>query len=160
MKRIFTAAIAVAAIALEGTTPAWSTTFPALTPIYFASGAMDNNDTTSSGVATVVSCSNMSGQTASIRYQFRGENGTPVAGGTLLVANLATKTVLTEGGVNFVSSTQLPTGIFYSGSIQVLSTQSAVFCSAMLVHAGGQSTGPAGAALHMVRLNPHPGTVE
>ena len=43
MKRIFTAAIAVAVIASAGVTQAQATTFPSLTRIYFASGALDSS---------------------------------------------------------------------------------------------------------------------
>ena len=46
MKRIFTAAIAVAAIALAGAIPAKATTFPSLTTIYVASGAVDTTHRT------------------------------------------------------------------------------------------------------------------
>jgi len=161
MNRIFTAAIAVAALALAGTTFARATTFPTLTPIYFASGAMNVGPAPDIEVSTVVNCSNMSGQTASIRFQFRGKDGTPHAGATLLTANLASQNVASGNGVGFTGGpTVLPTGLFYGGSIQILSTQSAVFCTAWLAHPAGSVAGPASVALHMVRFNPHPGTVE
>ena len=103
----------------------------------------------------------MSGQTASVRYQFRGSNGFALAGGTLLIASLDTRTVTSEGLVAFFAGPQLPTGVFFGGALEILSTQSAVFCSAWLVDASGvASVGPASTDLHMVRFNPHPRTVE
>jgi hypothetical protein len=155
-KSLLAFAVAAAIVAPE----ARATTFPALTTIYFASGAVDNSNTSQLGVATIVSCSNLSGQTASVRYQFRAANGTLLAGGTLLLASLAQQYVTTQGGVDFVTPIDIQTGPFLGGTVQILSTQSAIYCSAMLVHADGASSGPAGVALHMVRLNPHPGTVE
>ena len=159
MKRIFTAAIAVGAIALAGATPARAITFPALTTIYIASGASDHSPGVA-GRATFVTCTNMSGLTASVRYQFRGGSGTLLAGGTLLLSNLATHSITTEGSV-FLTQISLPTGAFFGGTVQILSTQSAVYCSAMLINATTVLDGGAeGIALHMVRFNPHPGTVE
>ena len=158
MKRIFTAAIA--AIALAGAIPAKATTFPTLTRIYFAAGAMDNAANNPTWIATVVNCSNLSGQTASVRYQFRRADGTIAAGGTLLLANLATRTVFTEGGLAITSGTEFPTGSFFGGAVEILSTQSAIYCNAMLVDAATPAVVPAGIALHLVRFNPHPGTVE
>ena len=160
MKRIFTAAVAVAAISVAGATPVRATTFPTLTQIYFASGARDNSvDSDFTGIGTIIDCTNMSGQTASVRYQFRHATGQLLAGATLLLANLATKTITSMGSASFTNDTPLPTGTFLGGSIQILSTQSAVYCSAMIIRTDGGDD-PSGVALHMVRFNPHPGTVE
>ena len=132
MNRIFTAAIAVA-LALAGAAPARATTFPALTQIYVATGAIDNNVAGFSGIGTVINCFNQSGQTASVRYQFRDRNGLPLAGATLLLANLGSQNVFSGGGSAALPGTALPTGNVYGGSIQILSTQSAVYCTAMVV---------------------------
>jgi hypothetical protein len=51
----------------------------------------------------------------------------------------------------------LNTGLVDQGVLNVESTQSAVFCSAMVVPAATPQTG---VALHMVRVNGHPGTIE
>jgi hypothetical protein len=48
--------------------------------------------------------------------------------------------------------------ILDGGIIAVQSTQSAVFCTAMIVDAAASTI--SGIELHMVRLNAHPGTVE
>ena len=117
MKRIFSAAITVAAIATLAAPPTEATTFPSLTPIYFASGAINNSVTASIGISTLVNCSNLSGQTASVRYQFRAANGSALAGGTLLLANLATQTVTSQANVDFTGSpTVLPTCTYESAS--------------------------------------------
>ena len=155
-------AIAALGMTMLGSS-AGATTFPSVTTIYVASGAMDSNTDPDAGISTLINCTNLSGQTASVRYQFRRLNGAPNAGATLLLANLGTHTVTTEGNVGvFDEDAILPTGTFFGGSLQILSTQSAIFCSAMLIRAeGSASTEPdAAVALHMVRFNPHPGTVE
>ena len=141
MKRIF---IAVAAVALAGAIPARATTFPSLTLIYVASGVIENDlSNGSSGIGTVISCSNMSAQTASVRFVFRRNDGRIAAGGTLLLGSLASRAVTTEGTTSILfPATSLPTGGMFGGSIQILSTQSAVFCSAMVFHPGGNVAGP------------------
>jgi hypothetical protein len=160
MKRIFTAAIAVATIALAGPVPVRATTFPVLTTIYFAAGVVDNSLSEEFGINTAIDCSNLSGQSANVQYMFRRKDGT-IAGHILIsLANLRAQTVTTTGNVDFLDEIELETGVLFGGTVQVQSTQSAVYCSAMLTNANGGETGPAGVALHMVRLNPHPGTVE
>ena len=159
MKRIFTATIAVAAIALTGATEAVATTFPSLTRIYVASGVVELNTIAISGIMTAVSCSNMSGETASVRFVLRHENGVIAAGGTLLIGSLASRVVTTNGDNDIYLETQFPTAQMFGGIVEILSTESAVFCSAMIIRADG-ALDPAGVALHMVRFNPHPGTVE
>ena len=160
MKRILTAAVAVAAIAFAGIAPTRATTFPSLTTIYVASGVIDSSLISYTGINTIISCSNMSGQTATVRYVFRYIGGSLAGLKTLTLPNLQAQGVSSVGSVNFAASLEiLPTGGMTGGTLQVLSTQSGVFCSAMLVDAASVNV-PAGIALHMVRYNPHPGTVE
>ena len=158
MKKSLLAFAAIAFAATLAAPSAGATTFPTLTQIYAASGVIENSVTAVSGLMTAISCTNMSGQTASVRYVFRREDGTIAAGGTLLVGSLASRVVTTQGSNNIINAFALPTSFMTGGSLQVLSTESAVFCSAMMVNAAG-TEGP-GVDLHMVRFNPHPGTVE
>ena len=161
MKRIFTAAIGVAAIATLAAPPTGATTFPTLTTIYIASGVINHSPDDNDGVKTLVSCTNMSGQTASVRYIFRHINGAIGGITTRSLANLAALIVATEGKVGFLNQeVELATGPIAAGTLHILSTQSAVYCSAMLVESDAANAVPAGAALHMVRFSPHPGTVE
>jgi hypothetical protein len=44
------------------------------------------------------------------------------------------------------------------GAVVIDATESAVFCSAMIVDAA--AIVPNGIELHLVRINPHPGSVE
>ena len=59
--------------------------------------------------------------------------------------------------VAYFTDATLATGGFNDGMLIIESTQSGVFCSAMIVDAAGPA---GGIALNMVRVNAHPGTVE
>lgn len=50
------------------------------------------------------------------------------------------------------------TGSVLHGTVNIEATESGVFCTAMIVDA--DTAGPNGIALNLVRVNPHPGTVE
>ena len=52
----------------------------------------------------------------------------------------------------------LATGNLNGGVVNIESTQSGVFCSAVTIDAAAIS--PDGVPLRLVRVNPHPGTVE
>ena len=153
-------AFAAAAFAALAAQPSDATTFPTLTRIYVASGVVDTITSGLGGVGTVVHCSNMSGQTASVRFVFRYDTGQIASSGTLLVGNLASRAAATSGGVDYIHQTSFPSALMYGGTVEILSTESAVFCSAMQVDTEALAGGPAGIALHMVRFNPHPGAVE
>jgi hypothetical protein len=60
--------------------------------------------------------------------------------------------------MNLENHTDLQTGSVNQGVVNIEATNSAVFCNAMIVDAGAAI--PDGIALHLVRVNPHPGTVE
>ena len=165
MKKLLAAAaatlIAGSAAAVIAVLPAQATTF-SLRAIYVASGVYDSGDPSNVGTATSVHCSNLSGKTAQMRVSFYADNGV-LAGGaaSFTLANLATKTVSTHG--TFFIDISLGTSVIAQGVLNIQSTESGVFCSAMLIDAaGGPGTAdvPEGIDLHMVRYNPHPGTVE
>ena len=152
---------AFAAVALTAVLPAQATTF-SLRTIYVASGVYDSGDAGGLGTATSVHCTNLSGKSAQVRVAFYADDGAfEGASSANALANLATYTVSTHG--TFFSESFPLTGPITQGVLNVQSTESGVFCSAMIVDAAGgpgATDVPEGIALHMVRYNPHPGTVE
>lgn len=159
MKRIFTfvaititAAAAIALLAAFPFKPAQAATFPGLTLIYFAAGAMD-----SPGFGTSVPCINQSGKTATVRWRFlnhlnqeRGSVTVSVPHGRMVIGSTLHGTYLWHDDSPSAATE-------FQGKVIVLSTQSAVFCTAV----AGTSAGPDLAVeLKMIRFNAHPGTVE
>jgi hypothetical protein len=65
------------ALALAATLaqPASAITFSKLTTIYLASGVYDSGGPDQTGVATVITCSNVSGQTTTVRLLFLTSSG-------------------------------------------------------------------------------------
>ena len=141
--------------------PAVATTFPSLTTIYVGSGVRNTDDIADAGIATSFHCTNVSGQTADFRFLVLNINGS-VAGSVVSTAvpHGRTRTVSTHGTIVFGNESATSAGtIIEQGSINIEATQSAVFCTAAVVDAGNAIplfTMP----LHLVRVNPHPGTVE
>ena len=88
----FCYALAVAASMLAA--PAAAITFPSLTTIYVGSGVTDRNGMIN--VATVFHCSNVSGQSASIRYLVLNTTGGIVGNFTTSVAHGAHHTAATR----------------------------------------------------------------
>ena len=136
-------------------TPSPSTTFPSLTTIYVASGVYDDSGAAVAGVATSVHCSNVSGQSAQVRVLVLNHSGGVEDAITQTLPHGATQTFSTHD--TFFVETIMNTGFVQQGVLNVESTQSAVFCSAMIVPA---ATPEQGVALHMVRVNGHPGVIE
>jgi len=165
MKKLLAAAvaaglIAVSAAAVIAVLPAHATTF-SLRTIYVASGVYDSDNADDVGTATSVHCSNLSGKIAQMRVSLYGRTGVLEGATSFSLANLATQTVSTHATP--FSEISLGTGQIVQGVLNIQSTESGVFCSAMLVDAAGgpgAANVPEGIDLHMVRYNPHPGTVE
>ena len=146
---------AVAAIALTAVLPAQATTF-SLRTIYVASGVYDSGDPNDVGTATSVICTNLSGKSATLQVSFYSSSGVFLNLINQPFPNLRTLTVSTHG--TFFIDFNASTGFIGQGVLNIQSTESAVFCSAMIVDAAGPVAN--GIDLHMVRYNPHPGTVE
>ena len=157
MKKHLAAFAVIAAL----TQTASATTFPALTNIYFGSGVTDSGEGISVGVATMVSCTNISGNNATIRFLVWNANGARVnAGGSLGIPHGVTRTVATHDAEVTVEHLVLASGtVIKHGSILVQATESAIFCTAAIIDAAG-STPAFALPLHLVRLNAHPETVE
>ena len=149
------AAFVFAAVALAP--PASAITFPSLTTIYIGSGVRDDGGGNDIGVATTFNCSNVSGVSAQVRFLVLAVNGTIEASETLTIPHGATRTTSTHAEATFASDSFLNTGIVAQGVVNIESTQSGVFCNAMITNAAVAGNG---ITMPLVRVNPHPGTVE
>ena len=147
--------LAAAALAAALAQPATAVTFSKLTTIYIGSGVFDDGGSDDSGIATSVQCSNVSGQSAQMRVLILNGTGVVEASQAATVPHGGTEVFSTHSTP--FSEYTLDTGPIDRGLLNVESTQSAVFCSAMIVNAGFLNNS---VALHMVRVNSHPGTVE
>jgi hypothetical protein len=155
-KSFLAATIAAASIGLA--LPASAITFPGLTTIYVGTGAFDDGGADDSGTATVITCSNVSGLSANVRILILNSGGF-IEGQQIFnnVLNGTTLTAATHATAPFFDS-DLNTGAFASGTVNIESTQSGVFCSAIIMAAAGpvESAVP----FRLVRVNAHPGTEE
>jgi len=151
MKTHLAAAVLTAALAQ----PAAAVTFPSLTTIYVGSGVTANGP-----VATSIHCSNVSGVSVQVRALILGNNGSAAASQTETLAHGATFTFSTQDTVLFADSPgDLEVISLVQGVENVEATNSAIFCTAVVVDADNL-TPVFMSPLHLVRVNPHPGTVE
>ena len=157
MTKLFVATGALIAATLAQ--PASATTFPSLTTIYVGAGVAEfEGGANGTQSATAFSCSNVSGQSATLRVLVLSRIGTVVGNSTMALPHGENRTVATSDASFLVEDQQLNTGNVVQGTVNIESTQSAVFCSALIVDPSRVSAN--GVALHLVRVNPHPGTVE
>jgi hypothetical protein len=139
--------------------PAAAITFPSLTTIYVGSGVYDSGNADNVGEATSIHCSNVSGVEVQVRALVLRDNGAVAGSLTTNLAHGATFTFSTHQTLTFVDTGDLNTGSVNQGVVNVEATNSAVFCTADRVDAANVKPifmSP----LHLVRVNPHPGTVE
>ena len=148
--------LAAAALAAALVQPASAITFPALTTIYVGAGIYDQGNGTS---ATLIRCANVSGQSSALRYLVLDEFGMVVASQSTTVAHGASALAGTSAISGVDGESNLNIGEQESGAVlNIESTQSGVFCNAAIIDAGGLVRD--GSSLPLVRVNPHPGTVE
>jgi hypothetical protein len=140
--------------------PAAAITFSKLTTIYVGSGVYDNGGAAHSGVATSVHCSNVSGVSVQVRVLILSSGGSVEGSLTQTLAHGATQTFSTHETAIFNEPFgSLATGSVTQGVANVEATNSAVFCTAAVIDAG--SFPPVfSMPIHLVRINPHPGSVE
>ena len=155
-KTLFAFVLAASAFAISPSASA--TTFPSLTTIYLGTGVRDDGFAANTGTATVFHCSNVSGVSTSVRFLVLGNTGNVEASVTRNVIHGQTITVSTNFAVAYGEDANLGTGFVGQGVINIESLQSGVFCNAMTIDAAAAS--PDGVTLPLVRVNPHPGTVE
>ena len=152
----FVAASLIAATTVVGLSTADAVTFPSLTTIYVGSGVTDDGGADNAGVATSFLCSNVSGITASMRVLVLNSAGSVEASQTLNNFQHGTAIAVSTHPTTIFPDLNLATGPFF-GTVNIEATQSAIFCSAVIVDAATvANVGP----LHLVRVNPHPGTIE
>jgi hypothetical protein len=140
--------------------PASAITFSKLTTIYIGSGVYDDGSDDGSGEATSIHCSNVSGVAVQVRALVLSFSGSVEGSLTTDLAHGATFTFSTHNVFIFADSTGvLNTGQVTQGVVNVEATNSAVFCTAVVVDAAGKPP-VFMSPLHLVRVNAHPGTVE
>ena len=130
MKTYF-AAVALAATLAQ---PASAMTFPTLTTIYVGSGVRDEGGAVNAGIATGFNCSNVSGVAAQVRFLVLGLNGFIAADVTATIPHGATRFASTHLEATFSRDFDLATGAI-QGAVNIESTQSGVFCNAMITDA-------------------------
>jgi hypothetical protein len=86
------------------------------------------------------------------------DSGNVAGAVTHAVPHGVTLTVSTRFTVAYNENDSLATGFLNQGGINIESTQSGVFCSAMTIDAVAAI--PVGLTLPLVRVNAHPGTAE
>ena len=153
----YLAALALAAALAQ---PASAITFPSLTTIYVGSGVIDSGSALETGFATSFHCTNVSGVSAAIRFQVLLADGSLAGSVTASAAHGATVTASTHSTRVYSDVLHVisPGAQVFQGGVNIESTQSAVFCTAVALDATVNV--PNGVELHLVRVNPHPGTVE
>jgi hypothetical protein len=153
----YLAAVSLAAVLAQS---AEATTFPSLTTLYVVGGVISAG-TDNTGPQTVFQCSNVSGVTTSIRFLVLNPSGAVLNSHIFeAVQHGSTINVSTHFTVAYAIELELlpaATGV-NSGVVNIESLQSAVFCTAAIID--GAAAVPDGVSPHLVRVNPHPGTVE
>jgi len=155
MKKLFAAAALAAAL----TQPASAITFSSLTTIYVATGVYDSGTEAGTGVATAIQCTNVSGVTVQVRVLVLSHTGSVAGSLTLTISHGRTLRTATHNTAIYSQDVALLTGAVNQGGLSIEATNSAVFCNAVVIDAANfppEFSQP----LHLVRVNPHPGTVE
>ena len=155
-KSLISLAAALSAVGLAA--PAAAITFPSLTTIYIGSGVRDDGGAGHAGTATTFHCSNVSGVATQIRFLVLSSFGNIRGNLTLNAVHGETLTISTHDTTAFFEHESLGTGVVTEGAVNIESLQSGVFCTAKTIDAALAS--PVGVPIDLVRVNPHPGTVE
>jgi hypothetical protein len=133
--------------------------FPASTTIYIVTGLRDDNGAAETGVASSVTCANVSGVPVNIRVAAFTFNGAKKGDETINnVPHAGVRTFSTHFTKIYFENRSLETGTLNQGVFNVEATNANVFCSATVE--SGVATSPTGFGLHMIRVNPAPGTDE
>jgi hypothetical protein len=151
----FVAASLLSAATLAVPSTAAAVTFPSLTTIYLGTGIRDNAADGDAGIATVFNCTNVSGVSVDVRFLILAFNGAIVASHLQRISHGDTDTVSTDNTAVFSDGSVLNTGSVNQGAVNIESTESAVFCTATMVDDARGLT-----EIPLVRVNPHPGTME
>jgi len=128
-----------------------ATTDPMI-PIYRASGVRDNGGAAGTGIATSIHCTNIGGDTETLKYIVRNFDSSVKSTLTLNIGSAQTRTASTHDTVMFAEDIILNTGVVNQGNVTVTATSTNIYCSIMLVDASAAV--PVGVSLHAVRFNP------
>ena len=110
-------------------------------------------------IAEPCSSTNASGLTAQLRFLLLGPGGNTLGSFNRSLPHANTVTASThETNAYFDYIIMTPGVAITQGGIVIESTETGVFCTAITLDAG--SSTPNGFPLHLVRINPHPGSVE
>jgi len=151
--------LAAAALAAALAQPATAITFPSLTTIYVGTGVKDSGSANEAGVATAFQCSNVSGASAQLRFLLLDRFGMVIGSFTTVVPHGDSEGASTHSTVFFLEDAVIAPGVLIDrGTVNIESTQSGVFCQAYITDAA--TSVPNVVQLDLVRVNPHPGTVE
>ena len=88
-----------------------------------------------------------------------GTTGSTIASHTASVAHGATYAVSTQDSPVYVEVFTFTNPLIQEGAVNIESTNSGVFCTARTSSVGSITAGPS-YTIPLVRVNPHPGTVE
>ena len=150
----YLAAVALAAALAQ---PASATTFSKLITIYVGAGVASSSEGSQSW-ATIVHCSNVSGVPVNLRFVFLYSHGQLATTHTANnIVHGRTYSVAT-GTTPFIPSHVLSSLTLQEGVVNIESTESGVFCVAKILDSDDVDL--VGLNLPLVRVNPHPGTVE
>jgi hypothetical protein len=162
MKRFalgLTAAGAFAVAASGAMAGGGPTAFPASTTIYIIPGVVDDGGAANAGVASTVTCTNVSGVNVNIRVAAFTSSGTNVGDATLNnIPNAGVRTFSTHATTFWNEDAGLNTGEITQGLFNVEATNANVFCTGTVESASSAS--PLGWDLHVVRVNGAAGVVE
>jgi hypothetical protein len=133
--------------------------FPSSTTIYIIPGVVDDGGALDVGIATSVTCTNVSGVPVNIRVAAFQSDGVKKGDHTLVgVPNTGVRTFSTHLTNVYADDSVLGTSVLSQGVFNVEATNAAVFCTATVEDAASNS--PSGWDLHVIRVNAAPGTVE
>lgn len=127
--------------------------------IYRVAGVVDSGSDLNLGTATAFMCYNNSSTAENVRFRLLNWNGAVSADKTMVIPSKRTRTATTHLTLALLEDLSLAPGTpITQGSAGIIATNKDIYCSAMIVNAS--AVVPSGIALHMVRFNPQPGTVE
>jgi hypothetical protein len=127
--------------------------------IYRFPGVRDNAAADKTGVATVFSCANFSGEQPQLRFVPRSEAGTLILNFTYTINHLQTRIISTRQTNAYPQGSFWGTGSeVFGGTTAIAATSTNIICTAMAIDAG--TVAPVGVALRGIRFNPIPGSQE
>lgn len=152
-----TAAIAQEKPYAEGAAPKAPRTEATLRLLYVFTGASDTGQTSATGTATTVHCSNYTSATQQFRVGIRNWNGAVVAEEDYTLAPSGTKTASTHNTAAYFEDYFISAGkVINQGRLVVLGTHPSIYCTAAVINAA--SPFPDGVSLNGVRFSAPTGT--